>query len=145
MIRLTVMYNLPEGTDEDEFLKWRLGEHQEENASMPGVIRTDFARIYEGVPRGEAAPEGSRGENSQYVKDYMTDKNYTIVETLSAWAEERGHTMSELAHAWLLAQPTVCSVISGLTRLEHLQVNAKAGDWSLTADEVAAVNAVLAQ
>jgi hypothetical protein len=51
MIRLTVFYNLPEGTDEDEFLKWRLGEHQEANASMPGVIRTDFARIYEGVPR----------------------------------------------------------------------------------------------
>jgi aryl-alcohol dehydrogenase-like predicted oxidoreductase len=95
--------------------------------------------------RGEAAPEGSRGENSQYVKDYMTDKNYTIVETLSAWAEERGHTMSELAHAWLLAQPTVCSVISGLTRLEHLQANAKAGGWSLTADETAEVNAVLAQ
>lgn len=53
MIRLVVMYNLPEGTDEDEFLKWRLGEHQVENASMPGVIRTDFARIYEGYPRDE--------------------------------------------------------------------------------------------
>jgi hypothetical protein len=51
MIRLTVMYNLPEGTDEDEFLKWRLGEHQQNNSSMPGVIRTDFARIYEGLPR----------------------------------------------------------------------------------------------
>lgn len=53
MIRLTVMYNLPEGTDETEFLKWRLGEHQDANASMPGVLRTDFARIYETVPRGE--------------------------------------------------------------------------------------------
>lgn len=51
MIRLTVMYNLPEGTDEAEFLKWRLGEHQEANASMPGVMRTDFGRIYETVPR----------------------------------------------------------------------------------------------
>jgi hypothetical protein len=47
MIRLTVLYNLPEGTDEAEFLRWRLGEHQESNASMPGVIRTDFARIDE--------------------------------------------------------------------------------------------------
>lgn len=51
MIRLTVMYNLPEGTDEAEFLKWRLGEHQERNVSMPGVIRTDFGRIYETYPR----------------------------------------------------------------------------------------------
>jgi hypothetical protein len=51
MIRLTVFYNLPDGTDEEEFLKWRLGEHQENNSSMPDVLRTDFARIYEGVPR----------------------------------------------------------------------------------------------
>jgi hypothetical protein len=53
MIRLTVFYNLPEGTDEDEFLKWRLGEHRRNNESMPGVIRTDFAKIYEGYPRHE--------------------------------------------------------------------------------------------
>lgn len=45
MIRLTVMYNLPEGSDEDEFLRWRLGEHQAENAAAPGVLRTDFARV----------------------------------------------------------------------------------------------------
>ncbi|MCA9934137.1 MAG: aldo/keto reductase [Ardenticatenaceae bacterium] len=93
--------------------------------------------------RESGAPAGSRGERSSYVQAYMTDANFTIVETLSAWAEERGHTMAELAHAWLLAQPTVCSVISGLTKLEHLQANAKAADWALTAVETAEVNAIL--
>ena len=93
--------------------------------------------------RGEDAPEGSRGESSDYVKGYMTDDNYTIVEKLSAWAEERGHTMAELAHVWLLAQPQVCSVISGLTRIEHLEANAKSADWVLSEDELAEVNAVL--
>ena len=93
--------------------------------------------------RGEAAPEGSRGESSAYVQKYMTDDNYTIVETLTAWAEERGHTMTELAHAWLLAQPQVSSVISGATRLEQVQANAQAADWRLTAEELAVVNAVL--
>lgn len=93
--------------------------------------------------RGEAAPEGSRGESSAYVQKYMTDDNYTIVETLTAWAEERGHTMTELAHAWLLAQPQVSSVISGATRLEQVQANARAADWRLTAEELAVVNAVL--
>jgi aryl-alcohol dehydrogenase-like predicted oxidoreductase len=93
--------------------------------------------------RGEGAPAGSRGESSAYVQRYMTDANYTKVETLSAWAEERNHTIGELAHAWLLAQPQVCSVISGLTRLEHLQQNVKGADWVLTADEVKEVNAVL--
>lgn len=93
--------------------------------------------------RGEAAPEGSRGESSPYVQKYMNDANYTIVETLSAWAEERDHTMAELAHAWLLAQPAVCSVISGLTRLEHLEANARSAEWILSEEELAEVNAVL--
>lgn len=44
-IRLTVLYNLPPGSDENAFLEWRLTDHQQSNASMEGVIRTDFARI----------------------------------------------------------------------------------------------------
>ena len=45
MIRLPVLDNLPPGTDEEAFLHWRLTEHQASNASMPGVLRTDFGRI----------------------------------------------------------------------------------------------------
>lgn len=56
MIRLTVFYNLPEGTSEEEYLDWRLGEHQASNASMEGVIRTDFMRIDETVPLGIPVP-----------------------------------------------------------------------------------------
>lgn len=93
--------------------------------------------------RNEAAPAGSRGESSEYVQNYMTDENYTKVEKLTAWAEARDHTMAELAHVWLLAQPTVCSVISGLTKMSHLEANAKSADWSLTPDELAEINAVL--
>jgi aryl-alcohol dehydrogenase-like predicted oxidoreductase len=93
--------------------------------------------------RGEGAPAGSRGERSQYVQNYMTDANYTMVEKLTAWTGARGHTVAELAHAWLLAQPQVCSVISGLTKLEQLLANAKAGEWMLTAVEAVEVNAIL--
>ena len=42
MIKLTVMYNLSEGADHEEFLKWRTTEHQQDNAAMPGIIKTDF-------------------------------------------------------------------------------------------------------
>ncbi len=93
--------------------------------------------------RGQGAPADSRGESSAYVQRYMTDGNYTKVEKLAAWAEEREHTMGGLAHAWLLAQPQVCSVISGLTKLEHLQQNVKAAGWNLTAEEVSQVNVIL--
>lgn len=94
--------------------------------------------------RGEAAPSGSRGEGSSYVQGYMTDANYQRVERLTGWAEARDHTMGELAHAWLLAQPRVASVISGCTSLAQVEANAKAVDWKLTPDELAEVNAVLA-
>ncbi len=93
--------------------------------------------------RDSSAPQGSRGERSSYVQGYMTDANYTVVEKLTDWAEEREHTMAELAHAWLLAQPTVCSVISGLTKLEHMEANAKAADWALTNEDVTSLNAIL--
>jgi aryl-alcohol dehydrogenase-like predicted oxidoreductase len=93
--------------------------------------------------RGQAAPAGSRGESSTYVQGYMTDANYDKVEQLTAWAEQRDHTMAELAHAWLLAHPRVSSVISGATGPAQIQANAKAASWRLTADELAEVNKIL--
>jgi aryl-alcohol dehydrogenase-like predicted oxidoreductase len=93
--------------------------------------------------RGEPAPAGTRGESSPYVQGYMKDENYTKVEKMTAWAQERGHSMSDLAHAWLLAQPSVASVISGATRLEQITANAASGSWSLTPDEVREINEIL--
>ncbi|MFQ5610744.1 MAG: aldo/keto reductase [Anaerolineae bacterium] len=93
--------------------------------------------------RGQPAPAGSRGETSSYVQGYMTEANYDKIERLAAWAEARGRGLNELAQAWLLAQPQVCSVISGATKLDHLLSNAKAADWALTAGELAEVQAIL--
>lgn len=93
--------------------------------------------------RGEDAPKGSRGEESPYVQRYMTDENYTIVEQLEALATESGHSLNELAHAWLLAQPQVSSVISGATKPEHVKANAKAAGWELSAEELARADEIL--
>jgi aryl-alcohol dehydrogenase-like predicted oxidoreductase len=93
--------------------------------------------------RGEPAPAGSRGESSGYVQGYMTEANYDVIEALEAWAQERDRALNELAEAWLLAEPAVCSVISGATRVEHVLSNAKAADWVLTDEEVDEVRAML--
>jgi aryl-alcohol dehydrogenase-like predicted oxidoreductase len=66
-----------------------------------------------------------------------------MVEKLSAFAAERSHDLNELAHAWLLAQPQVSSVISGATRPEQVQANAKAAEWQLTTMDVEAIRAIL--
>ncbi|MBN2324331.1 MAG: hypothetical protein JXQ30_11400 [Spirochaetes bacterium] len=47
MIKLTVMYDLPEGADHDEFIRWRTTEHQEENMAIPGVLKSDFYVVRE--------------------------------------------------------------------------------------------------
>jgi aryl-alcohol dehydrogenase-like predicted oxidoreductase len=93
--------------------------------------------------RGEPAPPGSRGENSRYVQSYMSEANYDVLEKLTAWAADRERGLNELAEAWLLAQPQVCSVISGATRLEHVQMNAQAADWQLSETELAQVRSIL--
>lgn len=90
--------------------------------------------------RGEAPPEGTRmaawGARAQQA---MSDKNFDKVEKLEAWATDHGHTLLELAFAWILAHPVVSSVIAGATKVEQIAANAKGADWKLTADEVAEV------
>ncbi len=93
--------------------------------------------------RSQPAPAGSRGESSAYVKGYMTDKNYTAVEKLESWSLEHDHPLAELAEAWLLAQPAVCSVISGATRVEQIQANVRGVEWKLSAEDMAEVNSIL--
>jgi aryl-alcohol dehydrogenase-like predicted oxidoreductase len=95
--------------------------------------------------RGEPPPQdsrlaawGSRGAQA------LNEKNFDKVEKLTAWAEERGHTILELAFAWLLGHPAVSSVIAGATSPEQVRTNAAAGGWKLTPEEVKEVSEVVA-
>ena len=40
---------------------------------------------------------------SPYVQAYMTEGNYDKLSALETWGAVHGHTLTELAHAWLLA------------------------------------------
>jgi aryl-alcohol dehydrogenase-like predicted oxidoreductase len=93
--------------------------------------------------RGQPAPPGSRGENNSYVQQYMTEANYDRIERLSAWAQARGRGLNELAQVWLLAQPQVCSVISGATKVEQVLDNVKAADWVLSPAELQEINLIM--
>lgn len=54
MVKLTVVYNLPPGADHEEFLKWRTTTHQEENAAMAGLLKTDFYIVKSAWQRDQA-------------------------------------------------------------------------------------------
>lgn len=45
MAKVTVLYNLQPGSDEEEFVKWRTTTHHAANIARPDVIPSDFYRI----------------------------------------------------------------------------------------------------
>jgi aryl-alcohol dehydrogenase-like predicted oxidoreductase len=92
--------------------------------------------------RGQPLPEGSRARDG-FGPKVFTDANLALVESLTEFAAARGHTMLELAVSWLAAQPAVASVIAGAKSLEQVKANASAAGWRLTAEDLAAIEAIL--
>ena len=95
--------------------------------------------------RGEAPPEGTRLANfGPRAAAALNDNNFDKLDRLTAWAQERGHTLLELAFAWLLGHKVVSSVIAGATRPEQVLANAATAGWKLTPEEVAEVTKLAA-
>ena len=93
---------------------------------------------------GEPAPEGTRiaGMPAEQAANVLSEQALSTVAALGELAEAEGHSVLELAIAWLLSRPTVASVIAGATRPEQVQANAAAADWALDADLLARVDQI---
>jgi len=94
--------------------------------------------------KGEKGPDNARLSVPMPLYDSIfTEDNWSKLGKLEAFAAERGHSMGELAIAWLLAKPWVSTVIAGARKIEQVSANAAASKWKLTAEEVAEVEAIL--
>lgn len=89
--------------------------------------------------RGEPAPEGSRLASRSGP---LERADFDRIEALERFAADRGVSMLDVAIGGLAAQPAVASVISGATRPEQVVANAGAGQWELTPEDLAALNAL---
>ena len=90
-----------------------------------------------------ALPEGARlAAVPGLGQGYLTEENWRKVEALGPFAEERGHSLLDLAVAWLLARPKVASVIAGATTPEQVEQNVKAAEWELAATDLAEVDKI---
>src|SRR6201996_5249641 len=93
--------------------------------------------------RGADAPADTRFGKMPALRDrYVTPRNEEIVDKLQAFVTARGKTMLELAFAWLASRPQVSSVIAGATRVEQIELNVKAIEWKLGADELAEIDKI---
>lgn len=98
--------------------------------------------------RGSQPPTGTRladqvsGETRARL---FSDRTFDRLEALEAFAADRGHTVLELALGWLLAQPTVATVIAGAAKPGQAAANAAAGGWRLDAEEAAEATRVVVE
>jgi len=93
--------------------------------------------------RGNPPPEGSRGEKSPYVQNYLTDEKFDGLEKLRAFAESHGRTLHALAFAWLLNNELIPSVIAGVTNPDQVTMNASTTDWVLSQNELDMIDKTL--
>lgn len=91
--------------------------------------------------RGSALPPGTRISRSpEFYAGYLNDASFDLLEKYEAFAAARGHKMVDLAFAWLLAHPEVCSVIAGVTKTEQVLSNVAAAGWKMTAEDMQALD-----
>jgi aryl-alcohol dehydrogenase-like predicted oxidoreductase len=96
--------------------------------------------------RGEDPPEGTRlaAWPKDRVGPLLADERFAVVEGLTAFAAEHGHTLLDLALSWLASEPIVASVIAGATSAEQVRANAAATTaWDLTAEQRSEVDQIL--
>jgi aryl-alcohol dehydrogenase-like predicted oxidoreductase len=82
--------------------------------------------------RGEPAAQGTRLHGRE-----IDDERLAHVERLTAFAQERGHTILELAISALASTPGITSIIAGATKPEQVRANAAAAGWKLSENELA--------
>ncbi|WP_305092779.1 aldo/keto reductase [Prescottella sp. R16] len=126
-------------------IEWNLLERKAEDTLIPaceenGLAVIPFYPLAAGLLTGKyrkntAFPAGSRFDSSDYFAATATDTALDRVEELLTVADRLGRPLSELAMAWLDAQPQIPSVLVGSKTPEQVARNVAHLQRPLTADE----------
>jgi aryl-alcohol dehydrogenase-like predicted oxidoreductase len=96
-----------------------------------------WGRLTGRIRRGQPLPAGSRlHETAQFGPPVDEERLYSVVDALHVVAAETGRTVPQVAIAWLLARPSVSSVIIGARDEAQLADNLGAVGWSLTTEQI---------
>ena len=118
-----------------------------------GISQVVFSPIEQGIltgkyKPGQPHPQGSRatdeaGGGANFIRGLLTDETLARVQALAPLAEAEGLTMAQLAVAWVLQNDNVASAITGGSRAEQVQANAKAAGKKLTPETLAGIDDAL--
>jgi aryl-alcohol dehydrogenase-like predicted oxidoreductase len=78
------------------------------------------------------------------VRKYFTEQNWAVLDKMDELAKQKNASVSQVALAWLLADPLVTSPIIGANSLEQLKDNLGAAEIRLTIAEKAALDKLTA-
>ena len=94
---------------------------------------------------GPGAPEAKDARRANFdFPPVDRERAWKCVEAMRTIGAAKGVSVARVALAWLLAKPYVTSVIIGAKRVEQLDDNIAAASLSLSAEEIAALDAVSA-
>jgi aryl-alcohol dehydrogenase-like predicted oxidoreductase len=87
--------------------------------------------------KDQPPPAGGRLERwKERFADFDNARGWRTLDAVNAIAKEKRTTPAAISLAWLLAKPTVTSVIFGARSLEQLDDNLKAADVRLSLEEI---------
>jgi len=92
---------------------------------------------------GKPAPANSRFAGRTESEKRFSKRNFSILAGLERFAEKRGRPVLELALAWLLANPSVSTVIAGATKPEQVVANERSLDWKLSTEELKEIDEIV--
>ncbi len=89
------------------------------------------------------AADARLAPGKRWTAKFVTAQNWALLDALDHFCAARNITLLQLAFGWLLARPTVASVIAGATKPEQVKSNVDAGtSWMPTAEEVAEIDRI---
>lgn len=80
--------------------------------------------------------------SSHHATDVINKRNWDLADQLRDFAARKGCSMLEIAFGWLLARPFTASVIAGAMTPEQIEQNVRAGEVSLSAEDVAELDRI---
>jgi len=102
-----------------------------------------WGRLTGKIRRGQPMPSVSR-LNTKMVRDLgppvSDDFVYQVIDAIDLIAKETGKTVPQIALNWLLRRPSVATLITGARNEEQLRDNLGAVGWTLTPDQVTALD-----
>ncbi len=89
-----------------------------------------------------ATQRPTKPDRGAFLEPFLNEKTYALVDELEGIAKAHDTTVARVALAWVQAQPGVTSTIIGARRVSQLEDNVKALDVTLTAEELARLDAL---